>query len=92
MVTLTTVKNFIGCKMQLLLAPVITFVATEFLQAVTNNVGSHWILNHRHILGVEGAVEVGITTIGAETGCRGTTMAMAMVTKTTCQSKTDVTY
>ena len=90
--TFATVKNFIGCKMQLLLAPVITFVATEFLQGVTNNAGSHLILSLRHTLGVEDAAEVGTTTTEEETGCHGTTMAMAMVTKTTCQSKTVINH
>ena len=89
--TFATVKNFIGCKMQLLLAPVITIVATEFLQAVTSNAGSHLILSLHHTLGVEDAAEVGTTMTGEETGYHGTTMAMAMAIKTTCQSKSDVT-
>lgn len=78
--------------MQLLLAPVITFVATEFLQAVTNNAGSHLILSLHHTLGVEDVVEVGTTMTKEETGYHGTTMVMAMATKTTCQSKTDMTH
>lgn len=89
MLTLTTVKNFTGCKIQLLLSPIITLWLV-LLQVVTNSVGCHWILNPHRTLEAGGVVEAVITTTGVEMACHGITMAMGTATKTTCQSKADV--
>ena len=64
-------------------------MVSDFLQAVTNNVGFHWTLSLHLTLGAEGVVEAGTTMTGAEMGCHEITTAMDMETKTTCPSKTD---
>ena len=63
-------------------------MVADFLQAVTNNAGFHWILSLHLTLGAEGVVEVETTMTGAEMGCHEITMAMDIVTKTTCPSMT----
>ena len=84
-----TSMNFTGCNVQLDYH-LLPHQWVIFLQVVTSNVGCHWISNLRRTPGVGGAVEAGTTTTGAGMGCHGTTMAMATVTKTTCQSKSGV--